>query len=457
MVSQRQAEKEYLEQYYAKEGNQIVVVYGGHGIGKTTLVQEFAADKPMFYHLAGNGSERQQRYDWGKELSEEGMSLPEYPSFSQIWKEMLRVRSRKKVIILDEFQNLVKNSDTLMGELVSLVKDAWSNQEVLVLLCSSAVGWVENAMVRKIGKAAFELSGLIKLKDLPFSVLRAAYPDYPIEECIEIYAVLGGIPAYWSCFSKDLSMKENIRRSILMSSGALHYEAQRLVGEELRELAVYNTILSALAEGKHKLNDLYRHTEFSRAKISVYLKNLMELELVEKVFSYDTEGRDNTQKGIYRIKHRFVEFYYTYLYPHLSKLKVMGAEDFYALYVEQDLRRFANRCFREVCMEALDNGTYRRKGEWLGKTGNLDIVAEDNTGAITIGLCSFDAEVSIEDYEWFLFCASKAKLVPDKIHVFSGAGFDERLQKEADKEKDGRLTLHGLAELRFAAVPGIEG
>ena len=28
---------------------------------------------------------------------------------------------------------------------------------------------------------------------------------------------------------------------------------------------------------------MYAHTGFSRAKISVYLKNLMELELVEKV------------------------------------------------------------------------------------------------------------------------------------------------------------------------------
>lgn len=56
------------------------------------------------------------------------------------------------------------------------------------------------------------------------------------------------------------------------------------LSEESRETAVYDTILATLADGRHgKLNDMYAHTGFSRAKISVYLKNLMELELVENV------------------------------------------------------------------------------------------------------------------------------------------------------------------------------
>ena len=67
------------------------------------------------------------------------------------------------------------------------------------------------------------------------------------------------------------------------------------LSEELRETAVYDTILATLADGRHgKLNDMYAHTGFSRAKISVYLKNLMELELVEKVLGYDFEGYERT-------------------------------------------------------------------------------------------------------------------------------------------------------------------
>ena len=63
----------------------------------------------------------------------------------------------------------------------------------------------------------------------------------------------------------------NIIRKIIRKNGPLHEVGIELVSEELRETGVYNTILTALSEGKHKLNELYEHTEFSRAKIEVFL------------------------------------------------------------------------------------------------------------------------------------------------------------------------------------------
>mgnify|MGYP004488872277 FL=1 len=139
MMSQRWAEKKYLEQFYNTEGNQVVVVYGGHGIGKTALVRDFCIDKPYGYHLATNGSERQQRYDWARELEEEGLELPDYPTYTQIWETQTRIITHKKVMIIDEFQNLVKNSDTFMDELISFIKKGQSQQSMLVILCSSTV------------------------------------------------------------------------------------------------------------------------------------------------------------------------------------------------------------------------------------------------------------------------------------------------------------------------------
>ena len=105
-----------------------------------------------------------------------------------------------------------------------------------------------------------------------------------MEQSVEVFAVLGGVPGFWKCFDDRLGVKENICRCILNQDAFLYGEGQRIGKEELRETGVYNTILASIAAGNHKLNDLYQHTGFSRAKISVYIKNLMELELVEKVF-----------------------------------------------------------------------------------------------------------------------------------------------------------------------------
>lgn len=431
MMSQRWAEKKYLEQFYSKEGNQIVVVYGGYGIGKTALVRDFCTDKPYEYHLAASGSERQQRYDWARELEEEGLELPDYPTYTQIWETQMRIITHKKVMIIDEFQNLVKSSDSFMEELISFVKKGQNRKNMLVILCSSTVGWVENTMVSRIRHAAMELSGLLKLKPLPFRLLREQYPSYSIKECVALYGITGGIPAYWSEFDEKKTLKDNICDTILSPSGVLFHEAQRLVGEELRELAVYNTILSALAEGRFKLNDLYLHTGFSRAKISVYLRNLMELEIVEKIFSYDTEGRANTQKGIYRIRNPFVRFYYTFLYPHLGRLYTMETAAFYDRYIGKNLPTYADSCFRDVCLEYVEmQHPLNKRGIWQGKQGRIDIVGIDGEKRTIAALCSFSKTVTSEDYEQFLLCLKKAKLEPEEILIFSGEGFDASVQAE---------------------------
>lgn len=256
------------------------------------------------------------------------------------------------MIVIDEFQNMIKTSDVFFRELVSFVRDK-SHCEVMVLLCSSAIGWIENSMITRIGSGAYELSGFLKIRGMQFEDMMKYFPDFRVEECVETYAILGGMPGLWKQFDDRLTVQQNICRHILEPDSLLFQEGERIVTEQLREPGVYNTILAAMAAGHHKLNDLYRHTEFSRAKISVYMKNLMELELVEKVFSYDTEGRENAQKGIYRISHPFVDFYFTYLYPNMSALQTLPASEFYTRYIQPDLKEYVAAYFKQICRQNL--------------------------------------------------------------------------------------------------------
>jgi hypothetical protein len=212
-----------------------------------------------------------------------------------------------------------------------------------------------------------------------------------------------------------------------------------LLTEQLREPGVYNTIMASIAAGNYKLNDLYLHTGFSRAKISVYLKNLIELELVEKVFSYDTAGKENTQKGIYRISHPVVEFYYTYMYPHMSDLHVLSVGEFYNRYIMPDFRSYVSRYFKQICRQHLMKLNERNRlpislvsvGEWIGKSGNLDIVAQDEEGHTLIGLCNWKKPMTYEDYENLLACAKQAKINADYIYMYTAFQFDEKLTLEA--------------------------
>lgn len=447
MLLGRTTELGYLNNYYDRDGSQILIVYGQKHIGKTALVREFMKDRPGYYYLAKACSEREQAYQWGRQLVHDGYIIDKFPTFQEIFEKISRRATGKKVLVIDEFQNIVRASDAFMKDLVAFVHSQWNRDNVMVILISSSIGWIENSMITRIGEAAYELSGLLKIKEMPFADLVERFPNFRIEECVEAYAILGGIPGLWNQFDDRLTIQQNICRNILDGNSFLFEEGERILTEQLREPGVYNTIMASIAAGAHKLNDLYLHTEFSRAKISVYLKNLIELELVEKVFSYDTAGKENVQKGIYRISHPFVNFYYTYIYPHLSDLQMLSVGEFYNHYIMRDFRRYVSGYFKLVCRQHLTRMGERHRlpiacgtiGEWIGKAGSLDIIAQDQEGRTLIGLCNWEKPMTYEDYENLLLYAKKAKINPDYIYMYTAFRFDEKLNLEAKVKSNLKL------------------
>lgn len=454
MLLGRDGELNQLNQYYERTGSQIIVVYGQKHIGKTALLKEFAGDKPAGYYMARSCSEKEQVFQWSRELDGEEMPESDHPSYTDILTRLVKGKNDKIVLVIDEFQNMLKTGSTFMEELVSFVRNLQNTGEVLVILASSSVGWVENSMLKKIGEAAYALSGLLKLKELKFKDCVDFFPGFTRQQCIEVYALLGGLPGLWRNLDDSISIKENIIQNILSPTSTLFFEAERLLSEELRETAVYNTLLASIAGGRYKLNDLFKHTGFSRAKISVYLKNLMELEIVEKVFSYETDGNANVQKGIYRIQSRFIHFYYKFIYPYLSALEIQETESFYTFYIEQELKPYVAEYFKTVCREHMEKQNeagelpfvYDRAGEWVGKEGNIDMIAQDEEAHTMLVLCNYEKPImSYEDYERLLYCASKARLRIDYIFLYSIGRFDEKLYLEAKVKKN--LVLVSMSEL----------
>lgn len=449
----RNTELNYLEQHYGKPGSQMIVVYGQKNVGRTTLLREFAKGRPFVFLRGRSCSGKEQRYLWSKELGYGTVNQDRYPSYSELLSMIAKISTDKVVLVIDEFQNVVKNDPDFMRELTALLRNQGQIQEMFVVLSSSSVGFVENSLVSKIGEAALSISGFLKIKELRFSHLKECFPRYTIRECLELYAILGGFPGLWTHIDKNLTVKENVEGLFLKKNSFLSREALFYVENELRETSVYFTILESLASGRQKLNDLYLHTDFCRAKISVYIKNLMELELVEKVFSYDTDGKSNVQKGVYRIQNPLVNFYFNFIYPYSSKLEVMLPEEFYDAYIAPEFRLFVEPAMKKMCLEQLmqlnDEGElpirFVKSGEWVGKIGTIDIITQDDAGHTLLAMCNYEKKlITCDDYEWQLFLAKKAKLVPLVVYMYTVGEFDEKLKKKA--MSDTRIRLISLKE-----------
>ena len=444
----RSSELSYLNTSYDHTGSQIIVLYGQKNIGKNDLLKTFTADKPFRYYSAVPASDRELRYQWGMDFASDGIKTLQFPEYKDIFQALSSFGKGKLVIVINEFTNLVKASGDFIGQLVEFVHSQWSKREVFVILVSSSVGWVENSLVSHIGEAAYEISGFLKIGPMSFGAMSEYFNNFNREECVETYAVLGGYPGLWETFDDSISVKDNICNAILRRSGALYNEGPRLVEEELRETAVYSTILASIAAGNHKLNDLYEHTGFSRAKISVYIKNLMELGLVEKVFSYDTAGKANTQKGIYGIANHFLSFYFTFIYPNKSRMQILSPAEFYSICIAPTFRHYVSAYFRQVCsqyMSELNSNAglpfkYDKSGVWVGKDGTIDMVAQDDNGKTIICLCNWDKPMmTFDEFESLMHNAKQARIKAEYVYLFSANRFDEKLNLEAKVKKNLRL------------------
>lgn len=450
MLSGRMQELQYLNQHYDQRGSQILVIYGQKHIGKTTLIKEFMQDKGGYYYLARPCSEREQIFQWGRQLRIDGIINNDFPDYNDIFTAICESGVSKKVIVIDEFHNIVKADDTFMEKLIEFTDNRNEKSGITFALCSSSTSWIENNILEQNGETAHKISGALKIKELSFVDLVHRFPDFRIEECVEAYSILGGIPGLWNQFDDKLTIQQNICRNILNPDCFLFDEGDRMVAEQLRETSVYNTILAAIAAGKCKLNDIYLHTGFSRAKISVYLKNLIELELVEKVNSYDTAGRENTQKGLYRIVHPFVDFYFTYMYPNMSALHTLSVGEFYNIYIYPEFKKYVSTYFKQVCCQHLEKLNergrlpirYKQSGEWVGKDGAIDFIAQDENGKTLIGVCDWEKPMfTYADYQWILDCTEKARINADYIYLYTASRFDEKLNLEAKVKPNLKLML----------------
>lgn len=427
----RKEELKQLENVYLSDHSNLLVLYGREGIGKTALALKFSENKDFIYFKALELSEDEQTRRIENEITPQIVSGNE---------------GTKRILIIDEFA--FATCESLQTRLLNLLRNEETYGRFMVLLLSSSINWVENSMVSQFKELARSITGIIKLKELSFAETVEWFPKSSASDCVVIRAVMGGVPKYLRMWQENRRIRENIISLFLSPDSILLNEAEYVLKTELRELGAYNTILTALASGKNKLNDIFEYTGFGRAKISVYLKNLSEMDIVEKIFSVSVKNNENTKKGLYRIKDNFINFYYAYVFPNMSMIECDDGKTLYNKILVPDFDRFMRKSFAEVCREYLElMSRYRRLGYrynewncWFGKKGILDIVGADPEGNMIVGMCAYsDSKADVDVVDELKTLIDEAGIVPSKMCLFSKNGFED--EAITDAKRDGIMTV----------------
>ena len=443
----RTTEIKQLEKLYASNRGQVVLVYGARGCLKEDLIKAFCKTKRAFYYRGRNVSPELQLQEFVNDIKT-NLNIDVANANYDVCFEAISSRlGSDKIVVVDDFEYIAKKDESFIKSLNKYKKD------MFIILGSTALSWINNDLDKVMGTEN-AIDKKIKLNEVGFLDIVRAFPKYSVEESVTVYGILGGVASYLNRWNQSKSFKQNVCDNILSNKGYLFNEANEFLGSELRELTVYNTILASLASGNEKLNDLYNATGYSRAKISVYLKNLAAFDVIEKVVSFETGGWDNAKKGIYRIRNNYINFYYTFVYPHLSQLYVVSPERFYDTYIKNELDAYLQRYFVNVCQEYLEllnkvgqcTIKIEKMGTWLGKSGTIDVVAQDIVRNNVVGKCNWkNPELTIKDYENLVDSMKKARINAKTIYLFSATAFDKELMDLA--KDDDSIVLVDMKEL----------
>lgn len=384
-----------------ENSNFFLVLKGRRRIGKTRLLRR-AFPNASYIFIWPDKS-----IDWIIEQVCREQKIPLFKKFIDILEYLL---NNKKMIVIDEFQNFLNVDKSIYGEIQKVIDERKINKKFLKI---AIAGSSYSLMNKVFNDSASPLYGRrteeMALENLPINDLFKGF-RYSIEDFIKIWSVFEGIPYYYELINFNLLPEKNIKKLILSKEAQLQEEGKVLLSVEFgKDSKTYNTVLTAIAEGKNKLNEIA--TLFSNKKNEVikYLDILRkEFRFVRKITPI-TDNPRKSREGRYEIIDNFLSFWFYFV-------------DRYRNYIEQErfaeleenfntnFNSFVGRKFEKFILNLIKNKTllnnfsFSSIGKQWGKIPNtpkdknqyeIDIVAlNETTKEILFAECKWKDKVN---------------------------------------------------------------
>ena len=438
----RENEIATLKRLYESDKFEFVVMYGRRRVGKTRLITEFIRDRKSVYFVAEEYNDKfnleKFTVDVIKQLGERN-----YTESFLDWRSAFeyiadRAKDERLVLVIDEFPYVAEANRSILSMLQNLIDHDFVEGKLFLILCGSQMSFMEESVLGYKSPLFGRRTAQMLIEPLNFHKAMEFYKNYSNEDKIFIYSILGGVPQYLQKFNGELTLRENMLNSLLDNSAYLYDEPMNLLKQELREPALYNSIIESIARGASRLNEIATKIRETTDKTANYLRNLQKLRIVRRIVPVNE--KETSRKSLYELNDNLFKFHYRFIEPNMSLIAQSMKEEVYDEIIE-DSNNYLGYIFEDVCREWLLEMNrikklpflVKKSGRWWGnnklekRQEEIDIIGINEKSMIFCECKYRNEKIGVEVFNDLV---RKSKLLaPGKSHyyLFSKSGFNQLL------------------------------
>lgn len=450
----RDKEISALERLYQSNKFEFVVIYGRRRVGKTALINHFIDGKKAIYFMGVESNEKQNLENFSKSIIEYSSGIQTETSFSSYQAALeyvFKLSENERVILaMDEYPYVARSSKSLATTLQMLIDKYKDNSKLMLILCGSSMSYMEDHVLAYKAPLYGRRTAQMKIMPFDFEECCAYLDGFSDEDKAYIYGIVGGTPQYLLQIEDKLSVEENLKNTYLNPMSFLFEEPLNLLKQEVREPAIYNAIITAVATGHSKMSEISTKAGESTTVCSGYLKNLIDLGIIKKETPY---GEKVSKKTIYSIEDNMFYFWYRFVLDNSSAI-ARGAVNLVYRKIETQRNDYMGRIFEEICAQylwkmLLDGDApieFTSLGRWWGNDPRkkmqveIDIMGEQDSTSAIFAECKWRNEnVDLDVLETLIDRSGLFHYTKVHYFLFSKTGFTKGCIEKA--EDMGNVTL----------------
>ena len=439
----REEELKFLEQKYANQGCDLILLYGRRRIGKTSLIRKFAMDKKCIYLMATQEDHRQIiknfSYTCAEFFKDELIMSNPFSDSNAFFKYLLQKLASSKekiVLVFDELTYLIEQDSSFLSVFQKYYDSNFQELNILIILTGSLINIVRNDVLNYNSPIYGRKTGNIELGEMDFSDLKLFFKKIDAKDAMIVYSIYGGIPYYLELLDDGLKPIEKF----LEPHNIYINEPLFILGQELRSPDKYFTILRFISAGKNTSAELADSMNLNTNELSPYLEKLKLMGIISRITPVFSKSN---RIGIFEIASNYFNFYFRFIFPNIRALEIGNRNSLINL-VNNDINQYVSKIFERVCLSYmakhsvdLFNQELVELGRWWGRDKNkqkgMDIVEIDIVGKFEDGSMIF-GEVkwtdNVVNLSTLLDLKNKSDLFSSEHQgfiLFSKSGFSKEL------------------------------